>query len=254
MHDTMVLDHWRDFDLGYAAYARLQFGHAVRQAHRIVTPSNHSKSRIKKYWPFADVQVIPWPCPGEVTAHPLKERQAQVLVVASADRHKRLPLAVEVLSQVRESGIKIDLHFVVRAGNGMRDFQETVNAADPESHWIKVHENLEQDELESLYRDSYCLMVPSLDEGYCLPAIEAARHGTPVVHADRGALPEVVPIGDGGRREGEDDADLLARRLKAVLSPLTWTAQSVSVQSAATARSQTTFVEEWNRLVESTLR
>ena len=40
------------------------------------------------------------------------------------------------------------------------------------------------------------LVVPSLDEGFGMPALEAMTIGVPVVAANRGALPEV--LGDAG--------------------------------------------------------
>jgi glycosyltransferase involved in cell wall biosynthesis len=47
-----------------------------------------------------------------------------------------------------------------------------------------------------LYQGATALVCPSLWEGFGLPALEAMACGTPVLAADRGALPEVV--GDAG--------------------------------------------------------
>jgi glycosyltransferase involved in cell wall biosynthesis len=50
--------------------------------------------------------------------------------------------------------------------------------------------------LTSLYSAARMLVLPSLDEGFGLPAAEAMACGTPVAASNRGALPEVV--GDAG--------------------------------------------------------
>jgi glycosyltransferase involved in cell wall biosynthesis len=47
-------------------------------------------------------------------------------------------------------------------------------------------------ELRQLYANAACLAIPSLHEGFGLPAIEAMAVGTRVVAARAGALPEVT--------------------------------------------------------------
>ena len=47
-------------------------------------------------------------------------------------------------------------------------------------------------ELVDLYRNASCLALPSLHEGFGLPALEAMATGTPVVAARVGALPEIT--------------------------------------------------------------
>ena len=52
------------------------------------------------------------------------------------------------------------------------------------------------DERYALYCEASMLVLPSLDEGFGMTALEAMHVGVPVVASDRGALPEVV--GDAG--------------------------------------------------------
>ncbi len=47
-------------------------------------------------------------------------------------------------------------------------------------------------ERERLYRDASMVVLPSFDEGFGLPALEAMTIGVPAVVSSRGALPEVV--------------------------------------------------------------
>jgi glycosyltransferase involved in cell wall biosynthesis len=68
---------------------------------------------------------------------------------------------------------------------------------------------------QDLYRSASVLVLPSLDEGFGLPVLEAMTVGVPVVAANRGALPELL---DGaGTLIEPDDADGLARALEALL-------------------------------------
>ena len=71
-------------------------------------------------------------------------------------------------------------------------------------------------ERQELYRSASVLVLPSLNEGFGLPALEAMTVGVPVVAANRGALPELLE-GVGTLIE-PDDADALARTLRDLLS------------------------------------
>ena len=49
---------------------------------------------------------------------------------------------------------------------------------------------------QRLYREASMLVLPSLEEGFGMTAVEAMQAGVPVIASARGALPEVV--GDAG--------------------------------------------------------
>jgi glycosyltransferase involved in cell wall biosynthesis len=69
--------------------------------------------------------------------------------------------------------------------------------------------------LAHLYSNAHLLIVPSLYEGFGLPALEAMIHGCPVVSSSVSSLPEVV--GRAGLYFDPLDADELERRIFTVL-------------------------------------
>ena len=64
-------------------------------------------------------------------------------------------------------------------------------------------------EREALYAGATLLVMPSLDEGFGIPVLEAMAAGVPVVAANRGALPEVLD-GAGVLVDPLDPADIAA--------------------------------------------
>lgn len=80
---------------------------------------------------------------------------------------------------------------------------------------VRFVSGLTDDELARLLASAEVACVPSLFEGFSLPAAEAMACGTPVVATAAGALPEVV--GDAGVLVPPSDAPALADALNEVL-------------------------------------
>jgi len=68
---------------------------------------------------------------------------------------------------------------------------------------------------EKLFKGAQMLLLPSFDEGFGIPALEAMAAGVPVVASDRGALPEVV--GDAGLLVTPDDPESIASAITRLL-------------------------------------
>ena len=76
--------------------------------------------------------------------------------------------------------------------------------ASPLAGRVTVAGHLDDGALAELYRRALALLVPSLNEGFGLPVLEAMACGCPVLASRAGALPEVV--GDAGLLLPPDDA------------------------------------------------
>jgi glycosyltransferase involved in cell wall biosynthesis len=67
------------------------------------------------------------------------------------------------------------------------------------------------DELSSLYRNAIALVMPSLEEGFGLPAVEAMAHGTAVIASTTPALVEVT--GDAALHVDARDARAMSEAM-----------------------------------------
>jgi len=52
------------------------------------------------------------------------------------------------------------------------------------------------DELNNIYNTAFCLLYPSLYEGFGIPPLEAMRTGCPVIALNISSIPEVIPYHD----------------------------------------------------------
>jgi len=66
-----------------------------------------------------------------------------------------------------------------------------------------------------LYADALMLVLPSYEEGFGLPVLEAMACGVPVIVSSRGSLPEVA--GPAAAPIDPDDADGFARAMRTLL-------------------------------------
>ena len=95
-----------------------------------------------------------------------------------------------------------------------------------------------------LYEGASVLVLPSFDEGFGLPVLEAMTLGVPVVVSNRGSLPEVV--GDAGAMVEPDDPQVLADAIERVLRDDAYAAACVSKGRARSREYR------WDRAAERT--
>jgi glycosyltransferase involved in cell wall biosynthesis len=112
---------------------------------------------------------------------------------------------------------------------------------------IRITGRVETAELVRLYRRATIVAVPSLYEGFGLPAAEAMACGAPVVASAAGALPEVIETGGGGLLVPPADPDALAKAVATLLEQ-----PDARRRLAADARSRIVDAYSWPRIAERT--
>jgi glycosyltransferase involved in cell wall biosynthesis len=114
-----------------------------------------------------------------------------LLYVGNVMPHKNLDRLVEAFANV-VSQMPVRL---VLCGSGRRRHMKALRrriAALSLEDQIDWRPYASDEELPALYRGAHALVLPSLHEGFGLPALEAMACGTPVVAAATSSIPEVV--------------------------------------------------------------
>ncbi|MFD8085509.1 glycosyltransferase family 4 protein [Kitasatospora sp. NPDC059722] len=202
------------------AFTRMQRRVATRLDH-VITVSGSSKREIAEHLGAAPgaVSVVPigadtrlWSPSAEVARVP-----GRIVTTSSADVPlKGLVYLVEALAKVRTER---PAHLVVVGKPQKEDgpVTEAVRRFGLEEH-IEFRSGLTDPELVDLYRSAEVACVPSLYEGFSLPAAEAMATGTPLVATTGGAIPEVAgPDGETCLAVPPGDADALAAALGRLL-------------------------------------
>jgi glycosyltransferase involved in cell wall biosynthesis len=141
----------------------------------------------------------------------------RLVTTASADvTMKGLRFLLEALAKLRTE--RDDVHLVVIG----RPKEGGASAATIErlglSGAVEFVHGVPEERIIELYSEAQLAVVPSLYEGFSLPAIEAMACGCPLVATTGGALPEVVgDDGDTALLVPPGDSDALAGRLRGAL-------------------------------------
>lgn len=191
IHDLSPLEHPEWFARGFAAWYRLFLPLLARRARVLFAPSVHVQRKLMARFGVKQVLVTPNGVdagrfhPGatqETYAFP----QKYILFVGSLQPRKNL-VGLLAAWQTLKTEFK-DLWLMVAGGTG-DVFRGVRFLADERIRFLNY---VAETDLPGLYAQAEALVLPSFDEGFGLPALEAMACGTPVIVSNGGALPETV--------------------------------------------------------------
>jgi glycosyltransferase involved in cell wall biosynthesis len=121
----------------------------------------------------------------------VQRRPGRLITTASADvALKGLSYLIEAMAKLRtERDITLTIIGKPRPGRSM----DLIDSLALRPH-IDFVSGVPDERIVELYAEAELAVVPSLYEGFSLPAIEAMCSGTPLVATDGGALPEVTGV------------------------------------------------------------
>ena len=218
VYDLDFLDHPErtraEIRRDYPALAR---SHAAR-ASLVVVISNYTARLVRERLGVPDGRIVicrpgapPWQTPG------IESPSNAILFVGTIEPRKNLPVLFAAYARVlaaRPGGPPL-----VLAGGMVeqsRSILEHVERHPILKGRVRTLGYVTDAERRRLYAEASMLVVPSLDEGFGMTALEALHSGVPVIASNRGALPEVV--GDAGLLFDPADEQALAGAIASVLA------------------------------------
>jgi glycosyltransferase involved in cell wall biosynthesis len=166
---------------------------SARTANRVITISESARDDIVRHFGLAPAKVDVTPLgvrlPAALPPRPAHDGGPVVLCVAQKRPYKNLSSLIHAVAELSDEQPTLVLPGAPTEHEAdLRALAEGLGVADR----VRFPAWVSDDELESLYREATCFVLPSLIEGFGLPVLEAMARGVPVACSDRPALPEVA--------------------------------------------------------------
>jgi glycosyltransferase involved in cell wall biosynthesis len=250
IHDLSPLDHPEWFQKSFRVWYRLFLPILAKRVRVVFTPSNTVRQKVMKRFGIENVIVTP---NGVNTSffhlgvrHYLSSMpERYILFVGSLQSGKNLQTLLNAWNVIQDDDP--DLWLVI-VGQHRRIFSKIEF---PAGRRVKLLGYVLESELPGLYAKAKLCVLPSLDEGFGLPALEAMACGTPVIVSDGGALPET--IGDAGLIFRTLDVNSLAMAIRQCLvnHDLRLSLMAKGLERAKSYSWQTSAELIWNTLNET---
>ncbi|MGY1715891.1 glycosyltransferase family 4 protein [Geodermatophilus sp. SYSU D01106] len=259
VHHPVAID--RQLDLAAAPTLRRRltltrwYGFTAMQARvaprldAVTTVSESSRRDIETHLhvPAAGIEVVPVGIDPDVFTPPPAGRPREtdsIVVTTSADVPlKGLVHLLEAVAKLRtERPVRLTVVGTARPGGPAETALDRLGIRDA----VRFTGPLPEADLVTLLQSATVAAIPSLYEGFSLPAVEAMACGTPLVTTDAGALPEVVGTQAGLRVPAGDVGELTAA-LRLVLEK-----PSLQEQLGRAGRRRVLANYTWRRTAERT--
>ncbi len=189
-------------------YASLAAAHA-RRADRIIVVSRFVAGEVHRLLdvPRDRISVCMNGAPEWTTAPARAGSDGYILFVGTLEPRKNLSGLLEAYGRLITRHANAPR--LVIAGGLAAGADAAIAAAEraPLAGRVEFRGYVPPHETEALFKGAQMFVLPSFDEGFGIPALEAMAAGVPVIASNRGGLPEVV--GDAGLLIDPDDPESL---------------------------------------------
>lgn len=139
--------------------------------------------------------------------------QPYLLMVGTIEPRKSYALALDAMERLWAQGHELCLCIAGKEGWMVKELMEKLRSHPLAGSKLFLMEHSTDDEIDCLYAKASSLLFLSKGEGFGLPLVEAANHGTPIICSNIPVFHEIA--GDFATYVSIENAGLLARELAA---------------------------------------
>jgi glycosyltransferase involved in cell wall biosynthesis len=217
IHDAAPFREPSWYTRGYGAWHRAALPRIARRARLVIVPSEFARAELRELFelpagrisaiaPGVDSRFANPPDPAELRGRLGLAERPYVLALGTEGPRKNLALLDRIAPRLAEAGFD-----TVIAGSTRTYLPDSPGGSARRLGYV------DDADLPALYAGAAAFAMPSLYEGFGLPCLESMAAGTPVVAADRAALPEAC--GGAALLADPHDPDAFAAALAEAAGP-----------------------------------
>lgn len=196
VHDFTYEHYWRGLK---RLIHSSQKGNAIKKSHYIICVSENTKMDLLKLYPtvrkervrviYNGVDELYFPIAqkeDKLIKHliPYSSKEYILFIGDRKSSYKNFELVVKASSKFKSPLV------MVGGGPLTSSEKEQLNVSLGNSLFFHTG-NIENRELNLLYNNAFCLLYPSIYEGFGIPILEAQKAGCPVVTSNKSSIPEI---------------------------------------------------------------
>ena len=165
-----------------------------------IAVSHRASKEIYKILPSAKIVPIEHGFPvlsRAFAAHQITNN-CRLLTIGAYIPHKGQHLILETAAQLRDR--KLDFSWTMMGTIRVQKYydylQKRITELGLDKHII-IKADVSRQEIDTAYASNDIYVQPSLEEGFCFTALEAAFYQLPIVGTNEGAIPEIIRRGQG---------------------------------------------------------